>query len=188
MQGMSEAVTLYLVRHGRPTGGFAEVADPGLDEVGIAQAEAVAQELATLGPLSLVTSPLRRACETAIPFERRWRTTARIEPAVAEVPTPRADLPTRAAWLHEVMRGRWSDLPEQHTQWRQRVVDALVALPRSTVVTTHFIAINVAVGSAIEDDRMICCEPDHCSATVLEVRDGRLHLLSLGRQRETKIL
>jgi len=188
MQGMSEAVTLYLVRHGRPTGSFAEVADPGLDEVGITQADAVAQELAAFGPLALITSPLRRARETATPFERLWRTTARVEPSVAEIPTPGADLPTRAAWLREVMRGQWSHLSEQHTQWRQRVIDTLVTLPSSTVVTTHFIAINVAVGAAIGDDRMICCEPDHCSATVLEVRGDRLHLVSLGRQRETKIL
>ena len=188
MQGMSESVRLYLVRHGRPTGGFAEVVDPGLDEVGTAQAETVARELAALGPLSLITSPLRRARETAAPLERLWHTQARIEQAVAEIPTPGADPPTRAAWLREVMRGRWTDLAEQHRQWRQRLIDTLVTLPKSTVVTTHFIAINVAVGAATEDDRIVCCEPDHCSCTVLEVRDGRLHLVSLGRQRETQIL
>lgn len=188
MQGMSESVRLYLVRHGRPTGGFAEVVDPGLDEVGTAQAETVAQELAALGPLSIITSPLKRARETAAPLARLWRTTAQVEPAVAEIPTPGADPPARAAWLREIMHGRWTDLAEQHWQWRRRVIDTLVALPQSTVVTTHFIAINVAVGAATEDDRIICCEPDHCSCTVLEVRDGRLHMISLGRQRETKIL
>jgi broad specificity phosphatase PhoE len=188
MQNMSDAIRLYLVRHGRPTGGFAEVVDPGLDEVGAAQAEAVAQELETLGPLSIITSPLKRARETAAPLARRWKTTAQIETAVAEIPTPGADPPTRAAWLRKVMRGRWTDLSEQHQQWRQRIVETLVSLPTSTVVTTHFIAINVAVGVATQDDRLICCEPDHCSYTVLELHNGRLQLVSLGRQRETRIL
>lgn len=188
MQDMSDTRRLYLVRHGRPTGGFAEVADPGLDDIGVAQAEAVAQELETLGPLSILTSPLKRTQETAIPLERRWKTTARIEPAVAEIPTPGADPPTRAAWLRQVIRGRWPELSEQHQQWRQWVIETLVSLPTSTVVTTHFIAINVAVGAATQDERIICCEPDHCSCTVLEVHNGRLRLVSLGRQRETQIL
>lgn len=188
MQDMSDAIRLYLVRHGRPTGGFAEVVDPGLDEVGAAQAEAVAQELEALGPLSIMTSPLRRARETAAPLERRWNAQARVESAVAEIPTPGADPPTRAAWLREVLRGRWTDLSEQHQQWRRQVVDTLVSLPTATVVTTHFIAINVVVGMATQDDRIICCEPDHCSCTVVEVRNGRLQLVSMGKQRETQIL
>jgi broad specificity phosphatase PhoE len=185
---MKQPVRLYLIRHGRPTGGFAEVVDPGLDEVGRVQAEAIAQELESLGPLSIITSPLKRARETAAPLEKRWNVQARIESAVAEIPTPGADPPTRAAWLRAAMRGRWPDLSEQHKQWRRRVVETLKSLPASTVVTTHFIAINVAVGAATKDDRLICCEPDHCSCTVLEVRDGWLRLVSLGRQRETQIL
>jgi hypothetical protein len=54
-------------------------------------------------------------------------------------------------------------------------------------MTTHFVAINVAVGMATNDARMVCFEPDHCSCTVLEVRDGTLRLVSLGRQRATVI-
>jgi len=188
MQGMSEAIRLYLVRHGRPTGGFAEVVDPGLDEVGVTQAEAVARELAALGPLAIITSPLARARETAAPLERLWNIKARVEQAVAEIPTPGVDPPTRAAWLQEAMRGRWPDLSEPHQQWRQRVIDTLIVLPSATVVTTHFIAINVAVGAATGDERIVCCEPDHCSCTVLEVCNGQLRLVSLGKQRTTQIL
>ena len=81
---MEQQVKLYLIRHGRPSAGFAEAMDPGLDEVGRSQAEAVAQELAPLGPLSLVTSPLRRARDTAMPFETLWKVSARIEPAEGE--------------------------------------------------------------------------------------------------------
>ena len=69
-----------------------------------------------------------------------------------------------------------------------RVVAALLALKTTTVVTSHFIAINVAVGAATQDDRVICFEPDNCSCTRLEVGDGRLRLVELGRQRETRIL
>jgi broad specificity phosphatase PhoE len=185
---MDQTVKLYLIRHGRPTGGFADVVDPGLDEVGAAQAEAVARELGSHGPLPIVSSPLQRAQETAAPLARLWQSQVRIEPAVAEIPTPQMDLQARATWVRTAMRGRWSELGEVHQQWRERLVATLVGLGTSTVVTTHFIAINAAVGAATGDDRMVCCEPDHCSCTILEIRDSRLHLVSLGRQRETQIL
>jgi len=185
---MEQQVKLYLIRHGRPRAGFAEAVDPGLDEIGCLQADAVAQELAPLGPLSLVTSPLRRARDTATPFESLWKVSARIEPAVAEIPTPMSDPQARSAWLRAALRGRWNDLPEAQQRWRNQLVTTLTKFNTSTVVTTHFIAINIAVGMATGDVRMICCEPDHCSCTVLEVRNNRLYLVSLGRQRETQIL
>ena len=46
-------------------GAFAEVHDPGLDPVGFEQARDLAARLGPLGPLPLVTSPLRRTRETA---------------------------------------------------------------------------------------------------------------------------
>jgi hypothetical protein len=123
-----------------------------------------------------------------MPFETLWKVSARSEPAVAEIPTPMSDPQARSAWLRAAMRGRWSDLPEAQQRWRNQLMATLTGFNMSTVVTTHFIAINTAVGIATGDARMICCEPDHCSCTVLEVRDNRLHLVFLGRQRETQIL
>ncbi|HJY82781.1 MAG TPA: histidine phosphatase family protein [Candidatus Binatia bacterium] len=184
---MASSVLLYLIRHGRPSAGFAEAQDPGLDEVGQMQAEAVAQELASLGPLSILTSPLKRARETAVPLEAVWRVQARVEQAVAEIPTPTVDPQMRSAWLHQALRGRWSELPTTYRKWREQVAAVLSALRTPTVITTHFVAINVAVGVATGDDRMVCFEPDHCSCTVLEVIDRTLRVVTLGRQRATQI-
>lgn len=36
---MTQPVRIYLIRHGRASGGFAEAHDPGLDEVGRTQSE-----------------------------------------------------------------------------------------------------------------------------------------------------
>ncbi len=180
--------TLYLIRHGRASAGFDQAYDPGLDATGLAQAEAIADELGPLGPLPVVTSPLQRTRQTAAAFEKRWKVQARIEPAVAEIPSPTKDLQARADWLRQAMRGRWSALAPRYQGWRDQVVAALLALRTTTVVTSHFIAINAAVGAATQDDRVICFEPDNCSCTRLEVRDGRLRLVELGRQRETRIL
>src|SRR5262249_46719053 len=184
---MASSVVLYLIRHGRPSAGFAEAQDPGLDEVGRMQAEAVAQELTSLGPLPILTSPLKRARETAAPLEAVWGVQAQVEQAVAEIPTPTADPQTRSSWLHQALRGRWSELPTIYQKWREKVAAARSVLRTSTVITTHFVAINAAVGVATEDDHMICFEPDHCSCTVLEVVDHTLRVVTLGRQRATQI-
>lgn len=182
--------TLYLVRHGRARAGFDEAHDPGLDAVGRDQAAAVAARLDAVGPLPVVSSPLLRARQTAAAFETLWRVQARVEPAVAEIPSPApiaADLQARAAWLRGAMRGTWSELPAEYAEWRDRLVAALVNIETSSVVTTHFIAINAAVGAATDDDRIVCFAPDNCSCTRLGVEDGRLVLRELGHERPTQV-
>ena len=68
------------------------------------------------------------------------------------------------------------------------MIVALLATKKTTVVTTHFIAVNAAVGFASQDDRLVCFEPDNCSCTRMEVADGTLRLVELGRRRETDVL
>src|SRR5262249_32539564 len=158
------------------------------DATGAAQAEAMAERLAALGPLPIITSPLRRTRETAMPLEQRWRFTARIEPAVGEIPSPMEDPAARGVWLRGVMAGVWFAQVDALRAWRQQVIDALTALPRPTVVVTHFVAINVAVGVAERDDRVVGFAPDNCSVTVLDVEDGRLRLVRRGLERATQVL
>lgn len=184
---MGQPIKLYLVRHGRPLAGFAEAADPGLDEVGLEQARMMAQELGPLGPLPLLTSPLKRARETARPLETFWDRQAQVEPAVGEIPSPTTELQARADWVRRILRDRWSNLPQEYQDWRNATVAFLCGLPTSTVITTHFVAINVAVGVATGDDRLMCFEPDYCSSTVLECADGKLRVVELGRQRQTVV-
>ena len=180
---------LYLVRHGQPLARYDQDHDPGLDGVGRAQAEAAAAELASLGPLPVVTSPLRRTRETAVPFERRWGVTASVDPRVGEIKSPTEDLAERSAWLAEIIRGqrRWSDLDVDRQRWRDDVVDALLALDADTVVVSHYIAINAAAGSATADDRVVSFRPDNCSCTILESDAHSLTLVELGRQRATVV-
>ena len=140
------------MRHGQPLARYDQDHDPGLDDVGRAQAEAAAAGLAPLGPLPVVTSPLRRTRETAMPFERQWEVTASVQPAVGEIESPTDDLAERSAWLGEIVRGgrRWAELDDERCRWRDGVVGALLALEVDTVVVTHYIAINAAVGVATD--------------------------------------
>jgi broad specificity phosphatase PhoE len=183
---------LYLVRHGQAAAGWSEDADPDLDAVGHAQATAVAKQLSGYGPLPVLTSPLRRARSTAAAFERVWNLSAVVEARVGEIPSPSGPdgaLDRRGPWLAEVMRARWDDpsLGEVLQAWRRQVVEALIGLDQDTVVTTHFIAINAAAGQAAADPRVTCFRPANCSLTVLEVAQGRLHLVQWGREATTVV-
>lgn len=161
--------------------------DPGLDGTGRAQAAALAASLGPAGPLPIVVSPLRRTRETAAPLEEQWGVVARVEPAVAEIPSPTDDLAARTAWLRTLMRGTWSDGAPELRGWCDDVVGALLALRSDTVVVTHFVAINVAVGRATGDGRAMCFRPDNCSQTVLEHDGERLSLVALGREATTAV-
>lgn len=173
---------IHMVRHGKAAAGWGADADPGLDDLGRAQAEAAAGLLAPLGPLAILASPLRRTRETAVPLERRWGVAAAVEPAVAEVPSPTDDLAARAEWLQGVMQRRWPEVDAWLEPWRRGVVDRLLAAEADTVVFSHFVAINVAVGAATGDDRVISFRPDNGSVTVLDNAGGRLRLVERGAE------
>ncbi|HEY4114059.1 MAG TPA: histidine phosphatase family protein [Rhizomicrobium sp.] len=173
---------IYLVRHGRAAAGFGESHDPGLDEVGRAQADAAAQELAQRGPLPILTSPLRRTRETAAPLAALWKTEPRIEEAVAEIPSPTDNLQERVAWLRQFMAGSWRNATMDLAAWREDVIAALLATREDTVIFTHFIAINVAVGAATGDDRVVVFSPDNASVTIVENDGGALRLIEKGRE------
>ena len=179
---------LYLVRHGKAAAGWDADLDPGLDDVGHAQAAAMARDLVGAGPLDLVVSPLRRTRETVAPLEAAWGREARVEPRVAEIPSDEPDLTARGLWLRQIMVQPWGALDPKLQAWRRGVVDALVALPRDTVVVSHFIAINVAVGIACGDERVVNFQPDNCSVTRLDVTDGRLVLVARGNEAATRVL
>jgi len=178
---------IHLIRHGRAAAGFGEALDPGLDDLGRTQAEAVAARWTGRPAIALAASPLRRTQETAAPLARLWSAAPRIEPRIAEIPSPGMALSERAIWLAEVMKGRWGQQAAELCAWREAVVRALLEVPADTVAFTHFIAINAAASAAMDDDRVIVFRPDYCSETVLEHDGRRLKVVQLGAEAETVI-
>src|SRR5688572_27744295 len=92
---------LFLIRHGEPEAAWGgATADPGLSAAGRDQAARAAAALADLGPLAVVSSPMKRCRETAAPFEARTGQKALIEPRVSEVVAP-SNVRDRRVWLVE---------------------------------------------------------------------------------------
>ena len=172
-----------MVRHGRAAAGFGESMDPGLDGLGHSQAEAVAERLKVLGPLPILSSPLARTQQTAAPLAKLWGAVPAIEEAVAEIPSPKGmTLEARVTWLRKLMAGSWRDASPELAAWREHCIATVAVIPRDTVIFSHYVAINVAVGAALGDDRVVVFSPDNCSVTVFEAEGGKLRLIEKGRE------
>ena len=174
---------IYMVRHGKAEAGFGEGMDPGLDALGRSQAERVAEKLKTLGPLSILSSPLRRTQETAAPLAKIWNRQPLIEPAVAEIPSPKGmTLEERAQWLRKVMAGSWRNVPADLAEWREACIATVSGITEDTVIFSHYVAINVVAGSALADDRVVTFSPENCSVTILESGASTLRMIEMGSE------
>jgi broad specificity phosphatase PhoE len=177
-----------MIRHGEAAADWGSRTDPGLSAKGHAQAaEAVRQiEARVSGTIPIVSSPLRRCRETAAPLSTSWNCPPVIETRVSEIPSPMDDLGGRSAWLRTIAPRSWPEFPEL-MDWRRSVINALASLRQDTVIFSHYIAINVAMGEAIGDERVVCFRPDNASITIFETSGGRLKLLERGREADTKV-
>ena len=179
-------MTLYLVRHGLAAAGLDDL-DPGLAPLGHEQAAITAQALAGLSPAParLVVSPLRRTRETAEPIAEAFALDPEVREEVAEVFDPSVPPEERKAIIGPFMDGVWSEQDETLRAWRRRVVATLTALGEGggdgdVIVVSHYIAICVAIGEALDDDRVVPVKLGNCSVTALDVRAGKLALVSAG--------
>jgi broad specificity phosphatase PhoE len=178
---------LYLVRHGQAAAGWGREEDPGLNDWGRSQAQRAARKLAPLGPLPIISSPRARTRQTAIPLAKLWNTEPTIENRVGEIRFPSETPADRVFWLKEVMADQWPNLEQGLQQWRRQVIEALLAVETDTVVFTHYIAINAAVGHAIGDDRVVSFRPDNASITVMETDGNALSLVARGAEAATRV-
>jgi broad specificity phosphatase PhoE len=98
----------------------------------------------------------------------QWNVVPSVEPDVGEIQAPHHDLATRGPWLQSVLGSEWPEMPTEQQRWRSAVLARLLSLTDDCVVVTHFVAINVAIGAATLDDRVVCRHVDNCSTTVFE--------------------
>ena len=174
---------LRLIRHAEPSATWGAHPDPGLSVLGHQQARQAALALAGLDHAALITSPLARCRETVAPTEAQWGRQARVEPRVAEIPVP-AHVTDHRAWLTGVMTGHWHDVHvgDDLRGWRQSIAETLLGLTEDTLIFSHFVAINAAVGVAQGADKVTVFSPGHASITILESDGRQLRVVELGNE------
>lgn len=169
---------IRLVRHAEPR--EAVGVDPDLTSTGLDQAAAL---VPILRPCALVTSPMKRARSTARALERAWGAGATVEDAVRELPSPASTNVDRREWLNQALRSTFAQLDDEHRRWRDGILSYLRSITADTVIVTHAIVINAAVGHCIGDDRVWHMRPAHASVTTLQVdRSRELTVVERGTQ------
>ena len=132
------SIRLYLVRHGEAASSWGNVPDPGLSDIGRVQAEEAAEQIEKLtGPIDIVTSPLLRAQETAVPLVKKWGRRASITSSVSEIPSNHIAFDQRKNWLGEVMAGNWSSQSNILRDWRNGILEMIKKREADTVIFSH---------------------------------------------------
>lgn len=188
---------LFLVRHGRAAAGWDAALDPGLDDVGTQQATVVARQLVerigVAKDVRVVSSPLRRCQETAMPFSKMVGAFAKLETSIAEIPSPAGiAMGERTDWLRRVMQGTWSQIfrteGDSYCEFHRDLVQWARSVRHDTVAFSHFIAINALIGAALNDDRVLIRSLDNASITTFQVgAGGELALIDAGSEADTLI-
>tara|TARA_B100000989_G_scaffold39876_1_gene25306 strand:- start:104 stop:661 length:558 start_codon:yes stop_codon:yes gene_type:complete len=182
---------IILIRHGEAASSWEESADPGLSDLGKAQAEACSNELLKLKNIrtySLISSPLTRAKETSEPLSKEINVPVSINPLFAEIPSPGINLSERKEWLQKIFKMKLSDLETPQKKWKDAIITELENLDKPTIIFSHFMVINIIVSYLKKSDLIVNFYPDNCSITNLS-RDskGRIELLNLGSELQTEL-
>ena len=178
---------LLLIRHALPTRITAEEsggspADPGLTETGRDQAARLAAWLRVEGVSHVVSSPLRRATETAAPIANTLGLTTEIVDGLHEydsaadsyIPIEEMRAENSDRW-QAMVEGRWEDYGgEPPEKFRARIVpcldDVVAANPgRKVAAVCHGGVINVYLASILGIERALWFDPEYTSISRVRV-------------------
>jgi len=190
-------VELLLIRHAEPVrvaeGEVEGPADPGLTERGHEQAARLGAWLAAESVDAIVTSPMRRARETAAPLAAALGLEPEIDDGVAEydatagsyIPIEELRELKDERW-YATIEGRWTDVGgiDPH-EFQARVVPGVEALIERHVgqrlaVVAHGGMINVYLAHVLDIHRLLWFHPEYTSISrVQAARAGQRSLSTL---------
>jgi probable phosphoglycerate mutase len=181
---------LLLIRHALPLRTEAgQGADPDLSEDGVEQAKRLPDALARFPITRLVSSPQRRALQTAQPVADALGLTVDVEERLAEYDYGLSHYtPIEEASQEDLQRLTDGHLPGNVDEdaFRARVkagVDDLVAAANhedTVAVFCHGGVINALVHQIMRTERLLCVQVDYAGVTrLLSSRDGKLGVASV---------
>ena len=95
---------IYIIRHGEAAKSWEVDRDPELSLKGREQAQNISDILAQedLNDFQIISSPLRRAIETAEPISKKLKKEVKIDESFIEIPSPGIDMSESPSWLREM--------------------------------------------------------------------------------------
>ena len=182
---------IILIRHGEAASSWEKSTDPGLSDLGKAQAEECSNELLkikNINSYSLISSPLTRAKKTSEPLSKKINIPVSINPLFAEIPSPGINLSERKEWLQKIFRMKLSDLETPQKKWKDAIIAELENINTPTIIFSHFMVINIIVSYLKKSDFIVNFYPDNCSITNLSKNGkGEIELINLGSELQTEL-
>lgn len=182
--------TIYLIRHGEAAQAWDKAPDPILSQNGINQANNLAKKYLPIlkkRDFQLVSSPLARAQQTAIPFEKGLNASAIINPNFAEIPSPGIALVDRRNWLKALFSKTINELEAPQLEWRNNIIQAVQSLEKNTLIFSHFMTINAIVGWIGNNEKIVSYYPNYCSITQIEKIGNQFFIKEKGEELTTII-
>ena len=180
---------IFLIRHGEANAAWDEDLDPGLSEKGKLQSELLEKEILKDLPsnFEVISSPLLRAKETALPLREKLGFKIKIKDTYAEIPSPGIPLSKRRDWLKGIFNARTNELEKPQLEWRDNIIESLKLLKQDTIIFSHFMVINSIVGWINNSKKFVSFHPDNCSVTKIERVGGTFKILNLGKDFSTTV-
>ena len=185
----NRAINIYLVRHGEADASWNEDRDPGLSTKGKKQAAAVAEELFLELPkvISIISSPLARAIQTAEPFTSKINANLVIDKIFSEIPSPGIALSKRKQWLKDIFNIDTIKLENPQQEWKKGIIHSISDLETDTIIFSHLMVINCIVGWITVSKKLVSFFPDNCSITKLVKKEKEIILVEKGRELATTV-
>ena len=182
-------VEIILIRHGEAASSWVDDPDPGLSTRGKNQAETVKENLKYFKSqnFQLISSPKKRAIETAQPTSLDWKSEVKIDDTFSEIPASNIKLERRMEWLKSMMNMDIAMLPKDIKEWRSRIIEKLINIKSNSIIFSHFMVINVVVGYIKNHPILLSMYPDNGSLTKIKVSNGKISLIKIGDEKNTKI-
>lgn len=183
-------MTIYLIRHGEAAQAWDKAPDPKLSTNGQIQAQKLANEYVPFlnaTDFQLVSSPLQRAQETAIPFQESLNLLPRINRNFAEVPSPGIALADRRNWLKGLFSKKVNELEQPQIEWRNNIISGIQSLEKNTLIFSHFMTINAVVGWIRGNEKLVSYYPNYCSITKIERVGDAFFIRSFGKELSTVV-
>jgi broad specificity phosphatase PhoE len=191
---------LVLVRHAEPVRTVAGTvdgpADPGLTPLGFEQAQRLADWLAHEAVDAVLSSPMRRARETAEPLAARLGLEVEIVEGLVEydatsddyIPMDELQASGDPRWA-AMVEGRWEEFGADPAHvFKARVAQAVEEIigehaGRRVVAVCHGGVVNCALASILDIDRYLWFEPAYTSISrVVASRSGIRSVVSLNER------